>query len=121
MASKRIDVIHKIFKTPPKERNYIFMKRGQFKVISVGDIRRGHSEKTNQDWQAQDVVLEEITDETPYPESFVASLAGDMVGCLVQGTVVECSAFIRARPYEGRYFNEVRIRNLMRVQDNRPF
>jgi hypothetical protein len=97
------------------------MKRKKYRVLAVGDIRRGFSERTHQDWQAQDVVLEEVTDETPYPESFTASLPSDMVGCLRKDSLVECSAFIRARLWDDRYYNEVRVRNIMPAQDEHPF
>lgn len=89
------------------------MKRSRYKVLSVGAIRRGTSERTGNGWLAQDVVLEEITDETPYPESFIAQMPAEMVGKIQEGNMVECTPFIKVREYNDRYYNEVRIRNMM--------
>lgn len=97
------------------------MKRCKYKVLNVGDIRRGHSEKTNQDWQAQDVVLEEVTDATPYPESFTTSLNGNDVKMdLKAGDEIECSAFIKARQYNNHFFNEVKVRNVTHLMGDHP-
>ncbi|MDD4533880.1 MAG: DUF3127 domain-containing protein [Prevotella sp.] len=101
------------------------MIRRKFRILNVGEIRRGHSERTNQDWQAQEVVLEELTDETPYPESFTTSLQGNDVKLdLRAGDRIECSSFMRVRQYNDHFYNEVRVRNvthLMRHEEARPF
>lgn len=90
------------------------MKRSKFRVTSVSDIRRGTSERTGQEWQAQDVVLEEVNDAAQYPENFTTSLqAGDAALGLRAGEYVECTPFIRARAYNDRYYNEVRVRNVV--------
>lgn len=89
------------------------MQRQTYKIIAVGAERNGHSERTNQDWTAQDVVLEEINDQTLYPESFTLSLTGsDIKPGMQVGDRLECTAFIRAREWRDRWINEVRARNI---------
>lgn len=101
------------------------MKRSKFRVINVSDMRRGTSERTGQEWQAQDVVLEEVNEDAQYPESFATSLqAGDAALGLRAGEYVECTPFLRAREYNGRYYNEVRVRNVVPLRGGqgwRPF
>lgn len=98
------------------------MKRQKYKVLEAGDIRQGHSERSGKDWQAQDVVLEEVTDDTPYPNSFTTSLTGsDMKVDLQAGDELECTPFIMAREWNGRHYNEVRVRNVTHLVKDRPF
>lgn len=100
------------------------MQRRKYKVLNVGDVRRGHSERTNQEWMAQDVVLEEVTEETPYPESFATSLTGgDVKMDLQPGDQIECSAFMSVHQHNEHYYNVVKVRNvthLMRLDDFSP-
>lgn len=100
------------------------MKRNRFRVIHVGDLRHGTSEKTGQEWQAQDVALEELNEQAQYPESLATSLQNEDAALgLREGDCIECTPFIRAREYNGKYYNEVRVRNVvpLRGQDARPF
>jgi hypothetical protein len=97
------------------------MKRGKYRVMNVGDIRRGTSERTGMEWQAQDVVLEEVNDEAQYPENFSTSLQGsDAALGLRVGDCIECTPFLRARIYNDRYYNEVRVKNVVPLKGTMP-
>lgn len=83
-------------------------------MTNVGEIRRGTSERTGMEWQAQDVVMEEVNDESQYPENFTTSLQGaDAALGLREGECVECTPFLRTRIYNDRYYNEVRVKNVV--------
>lgn len=88
------------------------------KVIAITPIREGVSQSTGNNWKAMDVVLEEVA-EVAFPDSIVASINGPAIDHWTSkvGDVLMVDIGFRAHEYEGRYFNNARLRNWAPVQN----
>ncbi|MBQ0085946.1 MAG: DUF3127 domain-containing protein [Prevotella sp.] len=85
------------------------------KIVAIGNKREGLSQTTGERWMRQEVVVswdEQVQNAEPCPTSIVMEVKKELNEQRVQtaiasGESVEFSFFMTARPYEGRYYNNI--------------
>ena len=97
----------------------------KYKIENIGEIKQG--EKDGEVWKTLDVVLVETEGE--YPNSFVANMykKGEYVKNIESfsasnpiGSVVEAELKFKAREYQGRFFQNVSLWSIKKVEDTEP-
>lgn len=84
-----------------------------FRIKQILPVREGTSQQTGMPWKSQDVVLEDAAP-TMYPDVIVARLNGEAVGRFSarEGDVVSVQLSFFAHEHDGRWFNNIVIRDL---------
>ena len=92
----------------------------QGRIIFKSDIQKGVSQRTGNDWQSMDVVIEyHETPESRWTNSECARAFNDTVEILKTveiGREVVADIDHSVNYYNGRYYNEVRIRKVEEVK-----
>ena len=91
------------------------------KIIKVLEARGGVSNRTGNPWKMQDFVIEETVGQ--FPKRMVFNVFGEdnLTRFNIQeGQELTVSFDINAREYNGRWYNDVRVRNVMPATPAQP-
>ena len=94
------------------------MTKVQLFVKQLGDIRSGtktvmtdDGKEETREWQAREAWLEEFDPDKQHPESVAVRLRGKDTAIEV-GEIVELTLFTYAREFNGRFYTDVRYKDL---------
>lgn len=92
------------------------------RIIKVLEPRGGVSSRTGNPWKTQDFVIEETVGQ--YPKRMVFNVFGEdnlSRFNIQEGQELTVSFDINAREYNGRWFNDIRVWNVVAATAAQPF